>query len=57
LAPTLERRRVAHPKAQGHTDFQSELKQGFLTDEMGAMIYLRCKNPELLMSALDHKRT
>jgi len=39
----LERRRTAHPKARTTSIFKMRLQQGFVTGEMGAMIYLRCK--------------
>jgi hypothetical protein len=50
--PALERRRIAHPKAQDHADFQSGITAGICDRRNGAMIELRCKNPELPMSAL-----
>jgi len=35
LPPALERRRIAHPKAQDYADFQRGLQQRFATGEMG----------------------
>ena len=35
LLPVLERRRIAHPKAQDYADFQNRLQQGFATGETG----------------------
>src|SRR5262249_41725723 len=34
LLLALERRRIAHPKAQDYANFQSALQQGFTTGEM-----------------------
>jgi hypothetical protein len=35
LLLALERRRIAHPKAQDYANFQVSLQQGFATGEMG----------------------
>ena len=35
LLLALERRRIAHPKAQDYADFKGGLQQGFATGEMG----------------------
>jgi hypothetical protein len=55
--PALERRRIAHPKAQDYADFQSRLQQGFGSDEMGFGVSVQGSNPEPLMSALGQKQT
>jgi hypothetical protein len=43
LLLALERRRIAHPKAQDYAGFKVGLQQGFATGEMGFNINLRCK--------------
>jgi hypothetical protein len=35
VPPALERRRIAHPKAQDYTIFEMRLQQGFTAGEMG----------------------
>jgi hypothetical protein len=41
LLLALERRRIAHPKAQDYACFQRGLQQGFATGEMGLNDQLR----------------
>jgi hypothetical protein len=41
LLPALERRRIAHPKAQDYADFQRALQQGFVASEMGPDVILQ----------------
>jgi hypothetical protein len=50
LRSLLERRRMAHPKAQDYAGFKVGLQQGFAPGEMGFNINLR--NPERFLSTL-----
>jgi len=43
------RRRIAFPKAQDNADYKRDLRLA-----KWAMIYLRCKIPELRMSGMGH---
>jgi hypothetical protein len=43
LLLALERRRIAHPKAQDYAGIKVGLQQGFAAGEMGFNINLRCK--------------
>jgi hypothetical protein len=52
LPLALERRRIAHPKAQDYADFQGGLQQGFAIREMGFGPKPHGANPKPRMSAL-----
>jgi hypothetical protein len=53
----LERRRIAHPKAQDYVDFQNEITAGIYDRRYGVRVSLHGSNRKPLMSALGQKRT
>jgi hypothetical protein len=58
LLLALERRRIAHPKAQDYADFQSAITAGICDrrNEVHGLV-LHGSNPDAPMSALGQKRT
>jgi len=51
-SPALERRRIAHPKAQDYADFQSwDYSRDLRPEKWGSGVSLHGSNPEPLMSA------